>query len=446
MLEGSILQKLSQAHQNSSRPLNLGVYYKNTLVALCHALEDFILESDSKPLIVTAFQRGKWYLEEAERYGDLADKAQKIAIMASGDAGFAEHPTSKRDNVALVKLQDDDPVAQEWHLMILSSSYTAMVLCQELSIEEYGVGGQPQEDLERKFYGFWTFEPDLVKETVLLAIDHIKSYDSKLAQNLSDRLSQISAEYTKQAPEELTAVVSRVVHYLQESQTTLHNPQKADDFNFFQDLDDNIVSNEMQAFLRMAQIIDLTDTLNPMAATEVSALGEAMGQLLDLPAWQIKRLRLGGLLHRLSLSPQTTTEASHTATQQEVLKRQDSLPQASVLRIMPQLKAIAKILTHQTETWDGSGVPSGLAYDNIPLESRILRLIADFQYQVTQYQKQNPTENPLAKAFTNCQNDAGKVYDPKLVEALGLLVMGIQQGMTLQTYRPKIAGGMWLIE
>ena len=62
MLEGSILQKLKSAHQNSSRPLNLGVYYKNTLVALCHALEDFILESSSAPLMVAAFQRGKWYL------------------------------------------------------------------------------------------------------------------------------------------------------------------------------------------------------------------------------------------------------------------------------------------------------------------------------------------------------------------------------------------------
>jgi DICT domain-containing protein len=446
MLQGSILEKLASIHQNNNKPINLGVYYKNTLVALCHALEDFILDSDSQPLVITAFQRGKWYLEEAERYGDLAGKAQQIAIMATSDTGFAEHSTSNRENVALVKLQENDPVAQEWHLMILSSSYTAMVLCQELSLEDYGVAGQPQEDLERKFYGFWTFEPDLVKETVELAIEHIKTYDSQLGKDLDTRVAQITAEYIQQPPEKLTSVVSRVIDYLQECQNTLHNPQKGTDFNFFQDLDDNIVSNEMQAFLRMAQIIDLTDTLNPMAATEVSALGEAMGQLLDLPAWQIKRLRLGGLLHRLSLSPHITTEKTHTIAQQEVLQNQEQLPQASVLRIMPQLKAIAKILSHQTETWDGSGVPSGLAYDNIPLESRILRLIADFQQQVTQYSRENPQENPLTKALATCQNNAGKVYDPKLVDALSLLVMGMQQGMTIQAYKPKISGGMWLIE
>ncbi len=73
MLEGSILQRLETAHRGGKRPLNFGVYFKNTLVALCHALEDFILESDSPPIVITAFQRGKWYLQEAERYGDLAE-------------------------------------------------------------------------------------------------------------------------------------------------------------------------------------------------------------------------------------------------------------------------------------------------------------------------------------------------------------------------------------
>jgi len=46
--------------------------------------------------------------------------------------------------------------------MILSPTYTAMVLCQELSAADYGAGGQPAADLERKFYGLWTFEPALV--------------------------------------------------------------------------------------------------------------------------------------------------------------------------------------------------------------------------------------------------------------------------------------------
>ena len=449
MLEGSILQKLKLAHQNSSNPLNLGVYYKNTLVALCHALEDFVLESDNEPMMVTAFQRGKWYLEEAERYGNLADKSSQITIMATSDAGFEEHPTSQKDNVAIVNLKAKDPVAQEWHLMILSPSYTAMVLCQELSESDYGVGGQPQEDLERKFYGFWTFEPELVRETVEIAIAHIQTYNPALASDLTSRFKAISQELRSQQQEDLGAVVSRVIGYLQTCHENLHQPQTTSNYNFFQDLDDNILSNEMQAFLRMAQIIDHADTLNPMAATEVAALGETMGQLLDLPAWQIKRLRLSGLLHRLGsiTSIGNVAEDPKSVAQQKALEEKDDLPTASLLRIMPQLQAIAEILTHQSEAWDGSGKPSGLSYDNIPLESRILRLIADFQQKVIQHSQDPNTENnPLSQALEECQSAVGQIYDPKLVEALGLLVMGMQQGMSIQAYQPKIASGIWLVE
>ncbi len=44
MLEGSILKQLVDGRtEPDTTPLNYGVYYKNTLVALCHALEDYIL-------------------------------------------------------------------------------------------------------------------------------------------------------------------------------------------------------------------------------------------------------------------------------------------------------------------------------------------------------------------------------------------------------------------
>lgn len=449
MLEGSILQKLKTAHRGGQRPLNFGVYYKNTLVALCHALEDFILESSSAPIMITAFQRGKWYLQEAERYGELAKKSSQVVIMASPDAGFAEHPTSQRSNVAIVSLDPTDPVAQEWHLIILSETYTAMVLCQELSEADYGSQGQPEIDLERKFYGFWTFEPELVQETVELAIAHIGDYAPDLHQSLIAQVQAMTAAFGTRERDDMAAVVSRVVDYLQNTQNELSHigeTQSQVAPIHEQELDDNLVSNEMQAFLRMAQLIDQADARNPMAATEVATLAEAMGQLLDLPAWQLKRLRLAGLLHRLGplQGVGAALDPLQTTVQQEVVEQSDSLPKASVLRIMPRLQAIAHIITHQNERWNGKGKPDGLAYDEIPLESRILSLLADFQKRVTQYQESS--EDSLTQALTDCQAKSGEKFDPKLVETLGLLVMGMQQGMGFQSKQPKIAAGMWLLD
>lgn len=435
MLEGSILQKLETAHRGGKRPLNFGVYYKNTLVALCHALEDFILESESAPLMITAFQRGKWYLEEAERYGDLAEKSDQVVIMASDDAGFAEHPTSQRQNVAIVSLDKSDPVAQEWHLMILSETYTAMVLCQELSATDYGVKGQPEQDKKRKFYGFWTFEPELVKETMELAIAHCATYNSELAQTLTAQVEKIAANFGTKQRDDISVVVSRVVDYLQHSHDDIsHQDSPLEE----QALDDNLLSNEMQAFLRMAQLIDQADATNPMAAAEVAAISEAMGQLLDLPAWQLKRLRLAGLLHNL-------TSSLISAVPQDDGPSCPILPGVQALRSMPQLGAIAQILTHQGEWWNGSGTPAGLAYDAIPLESRILGLVTDFQRRVRQAQASQSREEAMSQALAESTALGSEAFDPKLLEALTLLVMGMQQGMSLPTNQPKIAAGMWLL-
>lgn len=443
MLKGSILQRLDEAHRQGKQPLNLGVYYKNTLVALCHALEDFILDSKSAPLMVTAFQRGKWYLEEADRYQDLAGQSEHVVLMATPDSGFESHPTSKKENVSLIHLKPEDPVAEEWHLMILSPTYTAMVLCQELSDEDYG-DQKPKEDLERKFYGFWTFEPEIVTETVELAIEHMAKYNRGLAESMKTKVDRMNAESATRQRDDLDAVVSQVVKYLQDSRKTLNQPEQAGNFAGFKDLSENIVSNEMQAFMRMAQLLDATDVSNPMAASEVASMAEAMSQLLDLPAWQAKRLYLSGLLHRVGL-PDVTRERNKQSVAQKQALENKFIPKASVLRVMPQLEAVSKILIHQREAWDGSGIPASLAYDAIPLESRIICLLADFQQKLKAYKQYSKDKNPLAKALEDCQALAGKRYDPKLLDALALLVMGMQQGMTLQAYRPKIATGMWLV-
>jgi len=432
MLQGSILQKLASAHAEK-QPLNFGVYYKNTLVALCHALEDCILNCSSPPLVVTAFQRGKWYLQEADRYNELAQKSCQVAIMAAPDAGFTEHPTSKLPNVDVLGLEPSDPVAQEWHLMILGSSYTAMVLCQELSEADYGTAGIPATDLERKFYGFWTFEPVLVQETIEIAIAHIQAYNPELAQKLTNQVKEIVAAAPNTEPDDLGSIVSRVVDYLHTSELE----GNAD--THIKALDNNLVSNELQAFLRLAQLIDTADTTNQMAAAEVAALAETIGQMMDLPAWQLKRLRLAGLLHKVA--PCTVTVEYGEAPSCPLM------PAAQVLRTMPRMSAIARIITHQNEWWNGGGQPGGYAGEEIPLESRILGLVTAFQKRVTQLQaSQHSGDAVLMQVLAEFRAKQGEYWEPKLVDSLELLVMGLQQGMNLPVALPKISAGMWLID
>jgi DICT domain-containing protein len=448
MLQGSILQQLEASHRHSARPIHFGVYYKNTLVSLCHALEDHVLTKDNGPLVIAAFQQGKWYLQEANRYADMAQHSREIVIMAAADAGFAEHPTSQLANVNLVGLAADDPVAQEWHLIILAPDYTAMVICQELSEADYGKDGLPTCDLERKFYGLWTFEPELVEETAELAIAHIKDYHPELGLKLSQQKQAIQPAICPAA--EVATVVARVVDYLKTGQGNL--PILTTSHQKF--LERNLVSNEIQAFLRMAQLIDLADINNPIAASEVASVAETMAQLLDLPAWQIKRLRLAALLHRID--PLQKTESLITPSHLTTAYQEEApscplacplVPAAQALRIMPRLRAIAQIITHQTEWWNGTGEPAGLAGDDIPLESRILSLVSEFQLQVNQYRYSSKGGIEIfSEALNQCRKQQSTRFDPKLVDTLTLLVMGLQQGLDLPVMTPKVSSGLWLLD
>jgi DICT domain-containing protein len=457
MLAGSILHQLGIAHQTEvtgNRPLNFGVYYKNTLVSLCHALEDCILTCSSAPLVIAAFQRGKWYLEEADRYAELAEKSHQVVIMASPDAGFTEHTTSQLANVALVGLAPDDPVAQEWHLIIFGPTYTAMVLCQELSETDYGIAGLPTQDCERKFYGFWTFEASLVQETVDLVIAHVGRYQPTLQTQLQSQVATITKAAATADNDEIYAAVSRIVDYLKTGQQDLSHPQRVYPRGHREALDDNLVSNELQAFLRLAQLIDQADISNPNAAAEVATLAEAIGQLLDLPVWQLNRLRLAGLLHRLAFLQRTDSVlqagsfARYSEDRPAIAPSCPIVPGSQILRTMQRLKAIATIITHQTERWDGQGYPAGLSGDAIPLESRILGLVIEFQQCLAEQLANSSTATETAglKALAACQAEQSTGWDPKLVEALTLLVGGLQQGMNLPISLPKIASGIWLLD
>jgi len=103
----STLNQLKAVLPSGQLPGSFRVYFKNTLIALCHALEDHILQTtehvpDQKPLVLVTFQEGKWYLQEADRYFDIAKSSDHVAIAACAHSGFVTHETSKLPNVSLV--------------------------------------------------------------------------------------------------------------------------------------------------------------------------------------------------------------------------------------------------------------------------------------------------------------------------------------------------------
>lgn len=81
----------------------------------------------------------------------------------------------------------------------------------------------------------------------------------------------------------------------------------------------------------------------------------------------------------------------------------------------PLLQMARRIALTHHEKWDGSGYPNGLMGENIPIEGRITA-IADVFDALT---SQRPYKQPwtIEATMELLENQAGKHFDPKLVEA-----------------------------
>jgi DICT domain-containing protein len=452
----STLNQLKAALPTGQLPSSYRVYFKNTLIALCHALEDHILQTSGqtpeaeKPLVLVTFQEGKWYLQEADRYYDIAQCSQAVVIAACPGSGFQTHKTGQLPNVSLIELERRDRLAQEWNLIIVAPGYTSMVLCHELSPEEYQADSQPETDVERKFYGLWTFDRALVEKTAAILIERMRPYDAGLADRLSHLQTQVCSTPST-VPVDLTGVVSRIVPYMQDSQEHLitANRQTRELWELEGQalrINRNLTANKLQAFLRMAQRVDERDPYNPVASLQVAALSETLGQILDLPTLRLRRLRLAGLLFRIGLAEAPIEVFQQPASQ---LREADLVTWnnratlgSQLLSAMAELEPIREIIQHQLEYWDGSGRPAGLRGEAIPLESRILGLVAYFQ-ELTQPRGDRPALS-LTDALEKCNQYSGMRFDPDLVEHLNTVVRLAEIGMMQLPHRPSQLPKVWL--
>lgn len=457
MQSESTLNQLKVALPEGQLPSSYGVYFKNTLVALCHALEDHILQHTTnqetyKPLVLVTFQRGKWYLQEADRYFELAQHSQQVVIAAMEDSGFASHKTGHLDNVSLVHLKEDDSLVEEWNLIILAPDYAAMVLCHELSPDEYLADSKPEIDTERKFYGLWTFDRLLVEKAANILRERMRPYN----QSLADQIENIQKQITVTPPSgevDLTGVVNRIVSYLQISQEQLVtvNRQTREFWELEGQalkLNRNLAANKLQAFLRMAQKVDESDPYNPLASLQVSALAETLGQILDFPTLKLRRLRLAGLLFRVGLAeaPKEVFAYDVNNVNSDTHRFWQDRPSlgARLLTSMAELKPITNIIQHQLEYWDGSGSPDGLKGEEIPIESRIIGLVSYFQ-ELTQT-RGNRTAYSLTDALEHCQKYSGTRFDPNLLESLSTVIRLTEMGLMTLPDRPSQLPSVWLEE
>ncbi|MEH1971332.1 DICT sensory domain-containing protein [Nostoc sp.] len=216
-VSNSLLQDLCQVLPH----LQPQIYFKSSLAALSHAIEDLILAGTDQPLVIANFQQERFYRQEIPRYEKIAQYTDQVYVLAAPETDFGNASAP----YATIAFAPDDELAQEWHLIVIGRQYSACVVCREHAspIDSASL------DQARQFQGIWTFDPQVSIQAARLLLERIVAYRPELAPKIKQaqrryRLlheSQVQASRSKVVELDLRLFVNRLVTYLQASQYKL---------------------------------------------------------------------------------------------------------------------------------------------------------------------------------------------------------------------------------
>ncbi|YAF95319.1 MAG: DICT sensory domain-containing protein [Nodularia sp. CChRGM 3473] len=217
------------------------LYFKASLTALSHAMEDQVLAATlDQPLVIASFQRERYYRQEAHRYQRLALRSNQIYVLSAPETDF----TNSSEYYEKIAFEPEDFLSQEWHLVVIADNYATCLVCRE-SLGSIAKNQQLPDvspgldmDTARRFEGIWTSERGVSLKAAQLLLDRILVYRPDLAKKIQNARQRFgiggsrnysqTAQITEFACDiDTNPFVQRLVTYLQASQYKLHKAYRS---------------------------------------------------------------------------------------------------------------------------------------------------------------------------------------------------------------------------
>ncbi|MFO7032832.1 histidine kinase [Limnospira fusiformis CCALA 023] len=180
----SILAELVQ-YQPQIRPQ---IYFKSSLIALSHAMEDQVLAGSDSPLVIATFQRERFYRQEAHRYRRIAALTSQVYVMAAPETEF-KNASDAYETVAFPA--EDILLSQEWNLVVLGENYASCLVCIEREdlAENSEMYEQLTMDPARPFEGVWTSNRLICSQVAILLLERVKYYRPEIQGKIQEAVN-----------------------------------------------------------------------------------------------------------------------------------------------------------------------------------------------------------------------------------------------------------------
>jgi PAS domain S-box-containing protein/putative nucleotidyltransferase with HDIG domain len=170
----------------------------------------------------------------------------------------------------------------------------------------------------------------------------------------------------------------------------------------------------------LAAVVEYRDDQTFQHTERVGLLAAEIAARLGLRAEQATRLREAAALHdigKIAIPDRILLKPGSLDTQQQMVMETHAALGARLLSrsSSPILQMASVIAATHHEWWDGSGYPSGLAGERIPLVGRIVA-VADVFDALTHERPYMPPW-PVNQAIARVGRAAGSQFDPRVVDA-----------------------------
>jgi two-component system, cell cycle response regulator len=151
----------------------------------------------------------------------------------------------------------------------------------------------------------------------------------------------------------------------------------------------------------------------------VGSLAADVGRMLGLRRDELEELDRAAQLHdlgKLAVPDEILSKPGPLDEREWAFVRQHTIVGERILRASPALRSVATVVRASHENWDGTGYPDGLAGEDIPLASRIIRACNAFVAMTSErpYRAAMEREDALNE-LTRC---AGTDFDPTVARVL----------------------------
>jgi diguanylate cyclase (GGDEF)-like protein len=182
----------------------------------------------------------------------------------------------------------------------------------------------------------------------------------------------------------------------------------------------------------LASALEERDRYTGEHSESVVDLTARVGEALALGGEEISRVRTAALLHdigKVGVPDEILHKPGPLNDQEWEIMRQHPVIGERILRAIPGMGDVARIVRHEHERWDGKGYPDCLAGIEIPVGSRIILACDAYHAMVSDRPYRKAMEH--TDAIAELSGNAGAQFDPEVVEALvGYLFGRRQAGLT----------------